>query len=193
MIHEAMILEYSARHLALIEWAAEPEALRLLVHRPRAVLPVGHRRGAGDCSSCCWRCRCCVVKLAVGGVALALLETRQRKMRIFRAPEFLGTAFLLAVLGMLVHLLLASVSEPAARSRQLINLLAALLLLLAFAMLSQRRILSLIHLFALQGVALVALDRGRRLRRRSQPHLYCLGGAHARAQGGRCCRGSCTG
>ena len=46
MIHEAMILEYSARHLALIEWAASAQAVRLLVHRPRAVLPVGHRRGA---------------------------------------------------------------------------------------------------------------------------------------------------
>jgi len=39
---------------------------------------------------------------------------------------------------------------------QLINLLAAILLLLAFAMLSQRRVLSLVHLFTLQGAALVA-------------------------------------
>lgn len=39
---------------------------------------------------------------------------------------------------------------------QLVNLLAALLLLIAFAMLSQRRILTLIHLFAWQGVALAA-------------------------------------
>ena len=44
MIHEAMILEYSARHLALIEWAVGAEALQLLVHRHRAVLPVRHRR-----------------------------------------------------------------------------------------------------------------------------------------------------
>lgn len=47
-----------------------------------------------------------LVKLAVGGAALALIETLSAKMRIFRAPEFLGTAFLLAVLAMLVHLLL---------------------------------------------------------------------------------------
>ena len=39
---------------------------------------------------------------------------------------------------------------------QLINLFAAVILMLAFAMISQRRILSLIHLFTLQGVALVA-------------------------------------
>ncbi len=41
-------------------------------------------------------------------------------------------------------------------SGQLVNVLAAFLLLLAFAMLSQRRILTLIHLFAWQGAALVA-------------------------------------
>ena len=45
-------------------------------------------------------------KLAVGGLCLALIETLSAKMRIFRAPEFLATAFLLAVLAMLVHVLL---------------------------------------------------------------------------------------
>ena len=47
-----------------------------------------------------------VAKLAVGGAALALIESLSAKMRIFRAPEFLGTAFMLAVLGMLIHVLL---------------------------------------------------------------------------------------
>ena len=47
-----------------------------------------------------------VAKLAVGGAALALIETLSAKMRIFRAPEFLGTAFMLAVLAMLIHFLL---------------------------------------------------------------------------------------
>ena len=45
-------------------------------------------------------------KLAVGGFLLALIETLSAKMRIFRAPEFLATAFLLAVLAMLLHVLL---------------------------------------------------------------------------------------
>jgi formate hydrogenlyase subunit 4 len=49
-----------------------------------------------------------VAKLAAGGFALALIETASAKMRIFRAPEFLGTAFMLAVLAMLVRLLLGS-------------------------------------------------------------------------------------
>jgi formate hydrogenlyase subunit 4 len=48
------------------------------------------------------------LKLAIGGLALAVLETANAKMRIFRVPEFLATAFLLAVIGMLVHILLGA-------------------------------------------------------------------------------------
>ena len=47
-----------------------------------------------------------VVKLAVGGILLACVETLNAKMRIFRVPEFLATAFLLAVIGLLVNILL---------------------------------------------------------------------------------------
>ena len=46
------------------------------------------------------------LKLTIAGAGLALLEALSAKMRIFRAPEFLGTAFMLATLGMLVHFLL---------------------------------------------------------------------------------------
>jgi hypothetical protein len=49
-----------------------------------------------------------IAKLLVGGFLLALIETLSAKMRIFRAPEFLGTAFLLAVLAMLVNQMLGS-------------------------------------------------------------------------------------
>ena len=48
------------------------------------------------------------LKLGVTGAALALIETASAKLRIFRAPEFLATAFLFAVLGLLVHQLLGS-------------------------------------------------------------------------------------
>jgi hydrogenase-4 component E len=60
-------------------------------------------------------------------------------------------------------------------SNQLINLCAVLLLLLAFAMISQRRILSLIHLYTLQGITLVAatLVVGHAS---GQPHLYVSAG-----------------
>jgi formate hydrogenlyase subunit 4 len=49
-----------------------------------------------------------IVKLVVGGALLAVMETTNAKMRIFRVPEFLATAFLLAVIGMLVHFLLGA-------------------------------------------------------------------------------------
>jgi formate hydrogenlyase subunit 4 len=47
-----------------------------------------------------------LVKLTAGGAGLAVLEMVSAKMRIFRVPEFLGVAFMLAVLGMLIHFLL---------------------------------------------------------------------------------------
>ena len=49
-----------------------------------------------------------MIKLAIGGVVLALIETLSAKMRIFRVPEFLGTAFLVAVIGLLVNVLLGA-------------------------------------------------------------------------------------
>ena len=49
-----------------------------------------------------------MAKLTVAGAFLALIETLSAKIRIFRAPEFLVMAFLLAVLGVLVRLLLRS-------------------------------------------------------------------------------------
>jgi formate hydrogenlyase subunit 4 len=49
-----------------------------------------------------------IAKLAIAGAALALIESLSAKVRIFRAPEYLAMAFLLAVLGLLVHLLLGA-------------------------------------------------------------------------------------
>ena len=105
MIHEAMILEYSGRHLALIEWAA---SLKLFAYSCLGIalfFPFGIPEAA-DPLALLLAGVTLVAKLTVGGFALALIETLSAKMRIFRAPEFLGTAFLLAVLAMLVHLLL---------------------------------------------------------------------------------------
>ena len=107
MIHEAMVLEYSARHLALIEWASALKLLNYACIGIALFLPYGIAEAA-DWSGIAIAAPMLVVKLAGGGFALALIETVSAKMRIFRAPEFLGTAFLLAVLGMLVNLLLGS-------------------------------------------------------------------------------------
>jgi formate hydrogenlyase subunit 4 len=105
MIHEAMVLEYSGRHLAMIEWAA---SLKLFVYSCIGLalfFPFGVAQG-GDWLGLLLALPAFVAKLAVGGAALAAIEMVSAKMRIFRAPEFLGTAFMLAVLALLVHALL---------------------------------------------------------------------------------------
>jgi formate hydrogenlyase subunit 4 len=105
MIHEAMILEYSGRHLALIEWAGMMKlfifsTLGIAVFCPWGIAP------SGDLVALLIALVLLVAKLAVLGVALVLIETGLAKMRLFRLPEFLGSAFLLATLGMLSFFIL---------------------------------------------------------------------------------------
>ena len=107
MIHEALVFEYSARHLALMEWAA---ALKLFAYSCAGLalfFPWGVAQ-ANDRVALLLALPVLLGKLAVGGFLLALVETVLAKMRIFRVPEFLATAFLLGVLALLVHLLLGA-------------------------------------------------------------------------------------
>jgi formate hydrogenlyase subunit 4 len=107
MIHEALILEYSARHLALLEWAA---SLKLFAYSCIG-LALFFPWGVADANAplaLLPALPVLVIKLAIGGVMLALIETLSAKMRIFRVPEFLGTAFLIAVIGLLVNVLLGA-------------------------------------------------------------------------------------
>ena len=108
MIHEAMLLEYSARHLALIEWASALKLFNYWCIGLALFFPYGIAGASDDWLAILVATPVLIGKLAIGGFILALIETLSAKMRIFRAPEFLGTAFLLAVLGMLVNLLLGS-------------------------------------------------------------------------------------
>ena len=102
MVHEAMILEYSGRHLAMIEFAA---SLKLLLYvsliacifAPWSIAapdasPVSFFSGAAIY----------VAKLAVCGFLLALFETAVAKMRVFRVPDFIGAALMLGLLGTLL-------------------------------------------------------------------------------------------
>ena len=102
MVHEAMVLEYSGRHLAVIELAA---ALKLLLYvsliacvfLPWSLAPAGAGPGAFAVGLVAW-----LVKLAVGGVLLALFETSIAKMRVFRVPDFLGAGLMLGFLATLL-------------------------------------------------------------------------------------------
>jgi formate hydrogenlyase subunit 4 len=109
MIHEAMLLEYSARHLALVEWASSLKLFNYACIGFALFLPWGIATHGSDGG---WALLVAIAallgKLAIAGAALALIESLSAKLRIFRAPEYLAMAFLLAVLGLLVHLLLGA-------------------------------------------------------------------------------------
>lgn len=107
MIHEALILEYSGRHLALLEWAA---TLKLFAYSTVGIalfLPWGIASKATPVAML-YAMPALAIKLILLGFLLALIETLAAKMRIFRVPEFLATAFLLGVIGMLTHILLGA-------------------------------------------------------------------------------------
>jgi formate hydrogenlyase subunit 4 len=97
-----MVLEYSGRHLAVIELASQLQLLLYVsliacIFVPWGLAPVGagplpHLFGAAAY----------IGKLAVAGTALALFETAVAKMRVFRAPTFLGAAFMMGILGVLL-------------------------------------------------------------------------------------------
>ena len=107
MIHEALILEYSGRHLALIEWAASLKLFAYACIGVALFVPWGIAE-ANAPLELVLALPVLVAKLALVGVALAVLEAVSAKMRIFRVPEFLAIAFLLAVIGLLVHILLGT-------------------------------------------------------------------------------------
>jgi len=102
MVHEAMILEYSGRHLAVIELAASLKLLLYVSLIACIFVPWGlSYAGAGPSSYpigiVTW-----IAKLMVGGFLLALFETVIAKMRVFRVPTFLGAALMLGLLGTLL-------------------------------------------------------------------------------------------
>jgi formate hydrogenlyase subunit 4 len=102
MVHEAMVLEYSGRHLALIELAGSLKLLLYLsliacVFLPWQVAPPPPAPGRSPMGLAAW-----LAKLAVGGGLLALFETSIAKMRVFRVPDFLGAALMLGLLATLL-------------------------------------------------------------------------------------------
>ena len=101
MVHEAMVLEYSGRHLALIEAAGMLKLLLYLsliiaVFGPFgiAIADTGEALAIGLVAY--------LGKIAAGGVLLGLFESSIAKMRVFRVSEFLGGAFLLGLLAVIL-------------------------------------------------------------------------------------------
>jgi formate hydrogenlyase subunit 4 len=99
MVHEAMILEYSGRHLALVEAASMVKLLLYLSLIAAVFLPWGMDIGAFGTRSVTVGLASYGAKLGVGAVLLGVFETSIAKMRVFRLAEFLGGAFLLGILA----------------------------------------------------------------------------------------------
>ncbi|MHB8621997.1 MAG: respiratory chain complex I subunit 1 family protein [Sulfuricaulis sp.] len=105
MIHEAMILEYSGRYLALIEWAAQIKLMIYAVLIANIFWPWGIAQEFTT-KALCVAAVAITAKLAALAIVLVTWETVLAKLRIFRVPSFLGFAFMLSLLGMLTHVVL---------------------------------------------------------------------------------------
>lgn len=105
MVHEAMVLEYSGRYLALLEWAGQ---IRLMLY---GTLIANIFFPWGIAQTFTWPAlglglAVILGKLMALAAALAISETLLAKMRVFRYQDYLGFAYLLSLLGMLSHIIL---------------------------------------------------------------------------------------
>jgi formate hydrogenlyase subunit 4 len=102
MVHEAMVLEYSGRHLALIELASSLQLLLYMSLIACIFAPWGLTYPGAPAIEQLAGAGAYIIKLAIGGFLLALFETAVAKMRVFRVSEFLGAALMLGLLGTLL-------------------------------------------------------------------------------------------
>ena len=102
MVHEAMVLEYSGRHLALIDLSSELKLLLYISVIGCLFAPWGIAGPDATPRAVAIGLAVYVTKLAVGGFLLAVFETAIAKMRVFRVPAFLGAALMLGLLATLL-------------------------------------------------------------------------------------------
>ena len=103
MVHEAMVLEYSGRHLALIDLSSQLKLLLYVSLIACMFMPWGAAEPrAGDLALAIGALTY-IGKLMACGILLAVFETSIAKMRVFRIPEFLGAALMLALLATLLR------------------------------------------------------------------------------------------
>jgi formate hydrogenlyase subunit 4 len=100
-----MILEYSGRHRARMEWAAQLKLMIYGVLIANVFFPWGIATGL-NLGALAIGLVAITAKLTVLGIALAVSETVLAKMRLFRVPEYLNLALLLALLGLFSHVIL---------------------------------------------------------------------------------------
>lgn len=99
MIHEAMLLEYSGRYLALLEWAAGIKLLVFLSVIANVFAPWGIATSVTP-ASLAMGMVVYVVKVSGLAVVIGVIESMFAKLRLFRVPELLGAAFILSLLAL---------------------------------------------------------------------------------------------
>lgn len=109
MVHEAMVLEYSGRHLAMIEAAAQLKLVLYLSLLACVFMPWGMASTTAEPLAYLTGIGAYIGKLALGGFLLAVFETSIAKMRVFRVAQFLGAALMLGLLGTLLLFVVRSV------------------------------------------------------------------------------------
>jgi len=107
MIHEAMILEYSGRYLAFIEWASQVKLMVFLVLMANMFFPLGV---AGDLSpfALALGAAAILAKVLLLAVVVALVESTNAKLRLFRVPELLTVAFILSLLALILYFIVGA-------------------------------------------------------------------------------------
>lgn len=105
MIHEGMLLEYSGRQLALMEWASMTKLALFMTIAWSAFFPWGIATSL-DPTSIATGVVVLIVKLLALAVAIALIESSMAKMRLFKLPNLLTASFLLAFLAVMTYFVL---------------------------------------------------------------------------------------
>jgi formate hydrogenlyase subunit 4 len=103
MVHEAMILEYSGKRLALMEWAAANKLFIFLVLGANLFFP-SLPASAGTILSIGGAILLTLVKVCILMIAIAVLESSIAKLRYFRLPDLLFTAFVMGVIALIISL-----------------------------------------------------------------------------------------
>jgi formate hydrogenlyase subunit 4 len=101
MIHEAMLLEYSGRYLAFMEWGASIKQLVLMTLLLNVFFPVGLAGPGAGAAALGLSLVAYLAKLAALSAAVVVVETTNAKLRLFRVPDLLSAAFVLATLALL--------------------------------------------------------------------------------------------
>jgi formate hydrogenlyase subunit 4 len=102
MVHEAMILDYTGRHLALIEWAGGVKLMMLLMIIANVFFPWGIA-GTLTLTALAGGLVAIFVKVSLLAVGIAVMESSIAKLRLFRVPELIGGAFALAMLALIMR------------------------------------------------------------------------------------------